>query len=490
MKRLDHPVGSAADGLDLRAWLAQIERLGELRHVRGADWNLELGAISELNVKREQPPALLFDEIAGYPKGRRVLTCSTSTPARLSSILRLEIQKTHKGLVEALRGLPAKWKAQAGKYDAVTVGTGTVNENVQREGTVDCLQFPAPLWHELDGGRYIGTGCSVVTRDLDSEWVNVGTYRVQVIDRNHVALDMVPGKHGRIHYEKHKAAGKRFPVAIVCGGDPLGYLISGIEVPFGMCEWNYIGAILKKPIAVVKGELTGLPFPADSEIVLEGHVEPDDEGTEGPFGEFHGYYPGKAGTAPIVTVERVYFREDPILMGSPPAKPPNDYSYSKAVMRSALLHDALVGAGVPEVQSVWAHEIGGARMFNVVSIRQRYAGHARQAGHVLSQCGVGAYMSRYSVVVDEDIDPSNLQEVMWAVATRTDPAVDIDIIERGMGSKNDPMYVAYRYNAAFSSKAIIDACRPWDHLAEFPPVAEASKELREKTRAKWKDLLG
>jgi 3-polyprenyl-4-hydroxybenzoate decarboxylase len=93
-------------------------------------------------------------------------------------------------------------------------------------------------------------------------------------------------------------------------------------------------------------------------------------------------------------------------------------------------------------------------------------------------------------VVDEDIDPSNLQEVMWAVATRTDPAVDIDIIERGMGSKNDPMYVAYRYNAAFSSKAIIDACRPWDHLAEFPPVAEASKELREKTRAKWKDLLG
>ena len=87
---------------------------------------------------------------------------------------------------------------------------------------------------------------------------------------------------------------------------------------------------------------------------------------------------------------------------------------------------------------MWAHEIGGARMFNVVSIKQRYAGHARQAGHILSQCGVGAYMSRYSVVVDEDIDPSNLQEVMWAVATRTDPAIDIDIIQRGMGSKNDP----------------------------------------------------
>ncbi|HEX6318602.1 MAG TPA: UbiD family decarboxylase [Burkholderiales bacterium] len=475
------------NGLDLRLWIEQIRDLGELREVRGADWNLELGAISELNVKKDAPPALLFDEIRGYPKGFRVLTCSTSSPARLSSILRLPVQKTHQGLVEALRGKPAQWQAAAKDFDFVETRSGPVQENIQKEP--DILVFPSPLWHELDGGRYIGTGCSVVTRDLDSDWINVGTYRVQVIDRNHVALDMVPGKHGRIHYEKHKAAGKRFPVAIVVGGDPLGYLISGIEVPFGMCEYSYMGSILKEPVSVIRGELTGLPFPAASEIVLEGFVQPNDERTEGPFGEFHGYYPGKAGTAPVVTLERIYYRNDPILMGSPPAKPPNDYSYSKAVMRSALLHDALAAAGVPDVKAVWAHEIGGARMFNVVAIKQRYAGHARQAGHILSQCGVGAYMSRYSVVVDEDIDPANLQEVMWAVATRTDPAIDIDIIQRGMGSKNDPMFVAYRYDAPFSSKAIIDACRPWDHLHEFPAVAEASKALQEKTRAKWKDLL-
>jgi UbiD family decarboxylase len=473
--------------LDLRPWLDEIRKLGELKDVRGADWNLELGAISELNVKKDVPPALLFDEIKGYPKGYRVLTCSTSSPARLSSILRLPIQKTHKGLVEALRGKPAQWQKDAGGFNPEVVKTGKVFENMQK--TPDLLKFPSPLWHEMDGGRYIGTGCSVVTRDLDSDWVNVGTYRIQVFDKDHVCLDMVPGKHGRIHYEKYKKAGKRFPVAIVLGGDPLGYLISGIEIPFGMCEWNYIGAILKEKVQVIILEKTGLPVPAASEIVIEGFVEPNDERTEGPFGEFHGYYPGKAGTAPVVTVERVYFRNDPILVGSPPAKPPNDYSYSKAVMRSALLMDALVAAGVPDVQAVWAHEIGGARMFNVVSIKQRYAGHARQAGHILSQCGVGAYMSRWSVVVDEDIDPSNLQEVMWAVATRTDPAIDIDIIQRGMGSKNDPMFVAYPYDAPFSSKAIVDACRPWDHLDEFPPVAEASKELQEKTRAKWKDLL-
>ena len=238
------------NGLDLRQWLAEAHKLGELKDVRGADWNLELGAISELNVRKDAPPALLFDEIKGYPKGYRVLTCSTSSPARLSSILRLPIQKAHKALVEALRGKPAQWQAAAKNFPFAAASSGAVLQNVQKDASVDVLAFPSPLWHELDGGRYIGTGCSVVTRDLGSDWINVGTYRVQVIDKSHVALDMVPGKHGRIHYDKHKAAGKRFPVAIVCGSDPLAYLISGIEVPFGMCEYDYMGAILGQPVSV------------------------------------------------------------------------------------------------------------------------------------------------------------------------------------------------------------------------------------------------
>ena len=107
--------------------------------------------------------------------------------------------------------------------------------------------FPSPLWHEMDGGRYIGTGCSVVTRDFDTDWVNVGTYRVQVHDSNHVALDMVPGKHGAHPVrEAHEGRASASRWRSCCGADPLGYLISGIEVPFGMCEWNYIGAILER----------------------------------------------------------------------------------------------------------------------------------------------------------------------------------------------------------------------------------------------------
>src|SRR3954464_622710 len=121
-----HRIQGSVNPLDLRQWLAEARKLGELKEVRGVDWNLELGAISELNVKKDAPPALLFDEIKGYPKGYRVLTCSTSSPVRLSSILRLPIQKAHRGLVEALRGKPAQWQAEAPKYDFATVKDGPV----------------------------------------------------------------------------------------------------------------------------------------------------------------------------------------------------------------------------------------------------------------------------------------------------------------------------------------------------------------------------
>ena len=130
--------------LDLRAWLREARALDEVKDVKGADWNLELGAISELNVKKEAPPALLFDEIAGYPKGYRVLTCSTSSPGKLSTILRLGVEKSHHGLVQKLRGKPQAWQSQAAKYEPVVAEKGPVFENIQADGKVDLMTFPSP----------------------------------------------------------------------------------------------------------------------------------------------------------------------------------------------------------------------------------------------------------------------------------------------------------------------------------------------------------
>jgi UbiD family decarboxylase len=475
--------------LDLRIWLDHIQEFGELEICHGASVDLEIGAISQLNVKKQQHSALLFEDIIDYPKGFRVLTCSTGSKNRLASILRLPQPDSHQTLIESLKDKPLQWQAISHQFPPLYIKRGPILENIQIGKDVDLHQFPAVLWNQNDGGRYIGTGCSIVTKDLESEWVNVGTYRVMLHDKNRVGLMMIPGKHGHIQQAKYIEAKKPFPVVIILGADPLSYLISGIEVPYELSEYNYMGAILGEPVSVIKGDVTGLPFPSAAEIVLEGWVYPNDKLPEGPFGEFLGYYTSDTSMASVVTVEKVYFRNQPIILGSPPSKPPNDYSYSKSVMRSALLFNSIIASGVPNVKSVWAHEIGGSRMFNVISIQQKYAGHSRQAGHILSQCGVGAYMSRYSIVVDEDIDPANLQEVMWAIATRSDPVKDIDFIQRGMGSQSDPLSIANDSKAPFASKAIIDACRPYEYLQQFPKVVDVSKDLENIVKKKWPKLF-
>jgi 4-hydroxy-3-polyprenylbenzoate decarboxylase len=471
---------------DLRQWLAQVDAIGELAHVPGADWNLEIGGLSELGY-RKRGPALLFDRIKGYPAGFRVLTASTSGPRRFGLTLRLGADHTDASLVATLRGLPSRWEKAAPGCPPVEVETGPVFENVMEGDAVDLSRFPTPFWHELDGGRYIGTGVAVATVDPEEGWVNLGAYRSMLLDRNRVALAAVPGKHGYLHIQKWLEREGRAPVVIHIGMDPLFMVIGGVEVPAGVSELNYAGAIRGEPVKVVKSTVTGLPIIADAEIVLEGWIRKGDLADEGPFGEWPGYYVSGVVKEPCLVVERVLHRNDPIMLGAPPSKPPHDYSYMRTIMKSAMIFDALVGAGIPEVRGVYAPECGGGRMLVVVAIRQRYPGHARQAGFIASQCPAAAYMGKYVIVVDEDIDVTNLEEVVWAVCTRTDPATSIDFIRRAWASKAEPMLRAGQ--PTFNSRAVIDACRPYEWINEFPKVAQADPaQLRELER-KWGDIF-
>ena len=141
------------------------------------------------------------------------------------------------------------------------------------------------------------------------------------------------------------------------------------------------------------------------------------------------------------------------------------------------MHDYLEKAGVPDVRGVWISDIAGP-MLVAVSIKQRYAGHARQAAYVASQGNpIGAYMGRYVIVVDEDIDPTNVRDVLWALCTRSDPAKDIDMIRQAWSSALDPI-IRKPTKAFFNSRAIIDACRPFDWIEEFPKAISYSPELK------------
>jgi len=485
--KVDSVASTAA--LDLREWLEQVRALGQLHDVRGANWDLELGTITQMN-NRRRGPCLLFDEVKDYPKGHRVMTGSLGTPGRLAMTLGLPTDLSSSQLAKALLGKPQEWENKSAGFPPQYVESGPVLENIKKGDEIDLLQFPVPKWNERDGGRYIGTGSVVVTKDFDSDWINLGTYRMMVHDKKSCGLNMVLGKHGRQQVDRYFSQDKPFPVAVSVGHHPLLFLFAGLEVGYGISEYNYIGGIVGKPVEVVRGEVTGLPIPASSEIVLEGWCRPGNMKQEGPLGEFHGYYSGSEKPAPVLEVERIYHRTNPILMGTPPGRPPHDYSYSKTIMRSAMLQEAMEKAGVPGVVACWADEVGGGRMLLVVAIKQRYQGHSRQAGLIACQCHVGAYLGRYVIVVDEDIDPSDLQDVMWAVSTRSDPKRDIVTFDRAWGSMGDPQRITFEGKVPYNSRAVIDACRPYEYLDVFPPVAEARPELQEEVRNKWTDLFG
>jgi len=432
----------------------------ELRVVEGAHWDLELGAIAELSYRQAHPQALLFDRIGDYPAGMRVLTGSTGSAHRFGTTLRLGGGMTDAQVVEAMRGKPSQWARAAADHPVREVTDAPFLRNEVAKGDVDLLRFPVPRWHAEDGGRFIGTGCLVVTSDPETGVHNGGCYRMQVQDEGRSAtIAAVPGKHGAQNIARWFEREGRAPVTVSFGHDPLLLVLGGTEVPTGVSELAYAGAVLGDRVPVVLGPDTGLPIPAGSEIAVEGWLTPDDRRVEGPFGEWTGYYAGSPRPNLNLNITRLWYRDDPILLGTPPGKPPHDYSYMRTVMKSAMIHDELVSMGVPGVTGAWAHESGGGRLFVVVSIEQRYAGHSKQVGHLAAQCPAAAYMNRYVVVVDDDIDPADLGEVVWAMSTRSDPAKDIDVIARTWGSKLDPLLAPD--SPPYNTRVVIDACRPY-----------------------------
>ncbi len=478
----------AVGTLDLRDWISEVEAAGELVELAGVSTELEIGAITDLNAKH-RGPALLFTDIPGYEGQGRVLSCSLSRPARLATALGLGAPGGAQDLVRALRGKPAEWLAAAVSFPPRVVDDGPVLERTAEGDDVDMTAYPAPLWHEGDGGRYLGTGCGVMTRDPDEGWVNVGTYRVCVHDERTLGVFIEPIHHGAIQMQRWHEQGEPCPVVVSFGHHPLLYLAAAMPMPWGTSELSYAGAMAGRPVDVVTGELTGLPIPAAAELAIEGFVDPGEVRDEGPFGEFTGYFAGGRHSRPVIRVERVYGRTDPIIYGSLPAKPPFDHSYWRATVESSMLLDGLTAAGVPEVKAVWKHEAGSANFFTVVAIRQRYAGHARQAGLVAATAAAGASMGRYVVVVDEDVDVMDLEEVIWAMSTRTDPVRSIQVVEGLPSNPLDPMLLDLD-RPWTGSRAIIDACRPYDRREEFPRVVEVSAELAARTRAVWGERLG
>ncbi len=454
---------------NLRDFLAIIEGMGELRKISGANCEEEIGALTDVAQHDEHAPALLFDEIPGYPKGHRVLV-NAFGGKRQNVILGFSPELSKVELSSVF--LDEYRDAKSRRVPCELVNDGAIYENILEGAEADALKFPTPFWHPGDGGRYIGTGSFNVTMDPEDKWINAGTYRIMIHDSHSLGFYISPGKHGRIHRDKYAERNEPMPVAMVLGVDPLTFLIACSAIPSGTCEYDIIGAYRDRPLKVVKGRNTGLPFPADAEIVIEGFVQPGAARPEGPFGDWTGYYGSPGDDAPALDIKAIYHRNDPILVGCPPQRPPGESSRSRAILRSALIREDMQKAGVPDVTGVWAHEVGGARMLVGVSIRQRYAGHAKQAGHIAAQCAAGAYAGKYVVVTDEDVDVSDLGDLIGAMVFRSDPATSMDFITNAWSTALDPRIPPERKKAGdfTNSRVIIDACKPFHWKDQFPKL--------------------
>jgi UbiD family decarboxylase len=472
---------------DFRGFIEEAKKISEWRLIEGADWDNEIGALIESTAELDSRPMLLFDKIKGYPAGFRLVSLAFANYKRTALAFGISPEKSK---LEVVRLLARKMKA-AKAIAPEEVKTSPLMENVMESDAVDLFKFPAPRFHDGDGGRYIGTGDCVINADPDAGFINAGTYRMQLHDRNRLGLWMSPGQHGRLICTKYWEQGKSCPVVVTFSPDPLLFTLAHIKVAWGHSELEYTGGLMGRPLEIIRGPLTGLPIPAGAEIAIEGDVPPPkvESQPEGPFGEWPGYYSGGTlGTGepqPIIRVKAIYYRNDPILEEEAPL-------WTGAMKidgnpTAGILWDQLEAAGIQNVVGVYNH----SPYFTVVAIQQKYAGHAKQAGLAAVSCAASARNGRYVVVVDEDIDPTNLKEVLWAMMTRVDPPTNIDILDGCWSTPLDPRMPPDKRESKdhTNGRAIFYAVRPFEWKEKFPKVSRSSRELRERVIKKFRDVI-
>lgn len=472
---------------DLREFIAVAEELGELKVVEGADWDKELGVINELMTERKGP-AVLFDNIKGYPKGYRVLGNPFGSVNRTAMALLAPLNLKPIEVLDTWRRNLRKFKP----LPPAEVHDAPVKENIIMGKEIDLYKLPAPFWHEHDGGRYIGTGTALITRDPDEGWYNLGAHRCMIWDKDLLSAHLAEGHHCRIHMDKYHAKGQSCPVAISLGGDPVLYVAAGqMLTGWGVSEYEYAGWARNEPVKVVRGEATDLLIPASAEIVIEGEIPPLSEmdlRMDGPFGEWPGYY--SQNRSAMVKVKSILHRNDPIILGAPPLRPPAPWHFA-VPLTAGLVWNALEDNGVSGVTGVWMGLTAWGPLWLVVGIRQQYAGHPKHTALAATGCRPGCYGGKWVIVVDHDIDITNTEEVVWAMMTRTN-AENLEIIRGVWTSPADiasitPEAKALRQN--IGAKVIVDACFPFSRSKEFIRTTRFSPSYKERVLNKWSNLF-
>ncbi|MFZ5646955.1 MAG: UbiD family decarboxylase [Bacillota bacterium] len=456
---------------DLREYLTVLERSGKLHRVcKEVDPAWEVAALARVvfqKIPDNKRPALYFENVKG-----------SSIPI-VGGGLGASREIYALALETSLDGIADKWtEAQSHPIRPEVVSRGVCQENILLGDEVDVFKFPVPVWTvEHDPGPYL-TAPFIVSKDPETGIPNVGTYRVQLKEKNKLGCMVNFLQHLRRHVEMNNALDRPTPVAIVMGTDPTIGLTSVSKVPYGVNEFSVAGGLRGEPVKLVKCITSDLEVPATAEIVIEGEIPPNHLEHEGPFGEYTGYM-GPDGGAYVVNVKCITHRHNPVLQVFFSQMPPSESSVIRGFGREAAIYKHLVEDLRLPVEDVRLKESGGSASYLAISIRKEHPTQAREVAW--GAWSLDPTFGKFTVVVDSDIDIRDDFALDWALSFRVQPSRDCYIIpdtpsvrlDPSVAPADEPQLTRRRQTA---SKLFIDATMKH----KYPPLAMPPRDHLEK----------
>ena len=484
---------------DLRAYINALKEIGEVQEIdQEVDLDLEIGAIIRRSYEL-RAPAPLFNHIKGVEAGFRILGAPVGVSnqpglylSRVALSLGLEPQTSGAEIMERLAEAYSK-----PLQPPQEIPTAPCKENIAVGDDVDITRFPSPLLHGGDGGRYINTFGVIVAQTPDKKWTNWSIARIMLLDGKRMTGIVKPkGQHLGMIHQMWKQQGKSMPFALATGVEPAVAFVGGMPLPEYANEADFIGAYLERGVEVVKCETVELFVPASAEIVIEGHISDTEVAPEGPMGEYAGYnWIGVSSPKPVYNVTAMTWRNEPILPVAVAGEPIEEDHSVWGLGNSAIVLHELRQAGLP-VTMAWT-PLEAANHWLVVTFpmdwRDRTGLHndelIQKIGDVLFNSHAGAGMIKV-LVMEDDVDPTNTNEVVWAFATRSHPGTSEHIFPREQTGALAVYFDEDEKRTMVSAKVIYDCLTrdEWTH-GNKPSRTNFAKgysaEVRDRVLANW-----
>ncbi len=395
---------------DNREYVDALVKTGDaVKITKEVDWDLEASAITGRTCEISGPTPL-FEKLKDYPEGGRILGAPVATYRRMAMVLGMPPTTAPSALFD-------EWEARVAKpVKPVVVSKAPCKEIKMVGDQVNLFNFPVPVVHDGDGGRYIGTWHCVISKHPDSGWTNWGMYRLMVYNKNTISGYLRPYSHLGMAMEWYESRKLPMPLCVAIGPDPVCALTAASPFRIGEDEADFAGALRREPVEIIKAETNDIMVPANAEIILEGEILPGIKVPEGPFGEFPGYRTQGSTPSPVFKIKCITHRKNPIICMSPEGVGTSDGKIGPSLAGAIAMKDRLKKHGIPVSYVCIPPEMGA--LVAVVSVKESDPAMAEKITAVLHGRRVSVPKI---IIVNDDIDVFNTAEVAHALGTRMHP---------------------------------------------------------------------